>query len=95
VNQDIEYSLPKHYKFGLGLRFRDGLYVDMMNTYKLPSALTLNAYIKADYGNWDLAVRVGNITNERTYSNAVLGATELLYLLDVPFNVMFSVKYKF
>lgn len=95
VNQDIEYSLHKHYKFGLGLRFRDGLYVDIMNTYKLPSALTLNAYIKAEYENWDLGVRVGNITNERTYSSAVLGATELLYLLDVPFNVMFSVKYKF
>ena len=94
INQDIEYSISK-YKFGLGLRYRSELYVDMWNDYKLPSALTLNAYIKAEYESWDLSLRVGNITNERTYSSAVIGASELLYLIDVPFNVMASVKYKF
>jgi outer membrane receptor protein involved in Fe transport len=67
----------------------------MWNDYKLPSALTLNAYIKAEYESWDLSLRVGNITNERTYSSAVIGASELLYLIDVPFNMMASIKYKF
>jgi iron complex outermembrane receptor protein len=94
INQDVEYSISQ-YKFGLGLRYRSELYVDMWNDYKLPSALTLNAYIKAEYESWDLSLRVGNITNERTYSSAVIGASELLYLIDVPFNVMASVKYKF
>ena len=94
-NQDIEYTFGK-YKLGVGFIYRDKMYIDIENEHSIDNAISLNAYAQADFDKITMSVRMNNITNNQNFCGAVVGASDkMMYLVDIPFNVWFDVRYKF
>lgn len=94
-NQDIEYTFGK-YKLGFGFTYRDKMYIDIENEHSIDNAISLNAYAQADFDKITMSVRMNNITNNQNFCGAVVGASDkMMYLVDIPFNVWFDVRYKF
>lgn len=95
VNQDVEYTVGR-YRFGTGISYRSKMYIDLSNEHSIDGAISLNVFAMADFGKLTCSVRMNNVTNNENFCGAVIGAeNKMMYLVDVPFNAWFDIRYNF
>jgi outer membrane receptor protein involved in Fe transport len=96
VNQSVIYTNDK-FECGVDLKYRSLMFIDLANNYKLDGNVKLNAYAKYTINNaLTLGLVVNNILNDKSYSNAMLGAdNKVLYFTDSPINFNISLKWTF
>ena len=97
VNQSVIYTNNK-FEFGVDLKYRSSMFIDLANSYKLDGNVKLNAHAKYTINDaLTFGLVVNNILNDKSYSNAMLGAsgTKVLYFTDSPINFNISLKWTF
>ena len=96
VNQSVIYT-NKKFECGVDLKYRSSMFIDLANNYKLDGNVKLNAYAKYTINDaLTLGLVVNNILNDKSYSNAMLGAdNKVLYFTDSPINFNISLKWTF
>ena len=95
VNADLYWD-SYDCKIGFDTNYRSGMYVDMSNKYELPYLWTLNFHGCYRFRDYELGLRINNITNRINYSTgAVNDIGQMLYFRNSGTNFNISFKYIF
>jgi outer membrane receptor protein involved in Fe transport len=92
---DIFYDDDK-FLIGFNANYRSKMYVDMANEHYVPYLWTLNFYTSYRWRDYEVGLRVNNLTNKVNYcSGAINDIGEMLYFRNAGTNFNVSVKYSF
>lgn len=94
VGQDILFTFNK-FNFGVNMKYRSKMYIDLANQYNLNSSLKFNLYADYTIKNVTVGAKLNNVFNSTTYSNGMLGANGALYFIDAPTNFLIDAKITF
>ncbi len=93
INQELNYT-NKGYALTLAGRYQSASYIDFANTQKIKGYFLLNARASYQFGKWELAVFLNNITNTRYFNNGYVDIDGTAkYFVQAPTNYSVSVKY--
>lgn len=87
-----------NWELGVSYSYRGKMYVDMANEYELPSAMSLDAYIKLKFYDFEICTRFDGIgpMDNKNFCTGMVGANgQMLYIQNSPFNLMCTLKYFF
>lgn len=93
INNDI-YWQGKNYKVGVNELYHSKMYMDQMNEYEIPYFFTLNFYGNYRIKNFEIGLRLNNITNRINYYNAAIGV-DTLWFREAGINFFTDLKYYF
>jgi len=89
------YRLPNGIGFGGGPSFREGFWLNYQHTLRAPSVILWNANVFYESENWDLMLRVENLTDEDWIQGSDGAfASNTLVTPGEPLAVRFSATYK-
>lgn len=94
VGQDILFTFNK-FNFGVNMKYRSKMYIDLANQYDLNSSLKFNLYADYTIKNVTVGAKLNNVFNSTTYSNGMLSANGALYFIDAPTNFLIDAKITF
>ena len=94
VGQDVLFTFNK-FNFGVNMKYRSKMYIDLANQYKLNSSLKFNLYADYTIKNVTIGAKLNNVFNSTTYSNGMLSANGALYFIDAPTNFLIDAKITF
>lgn len=95
LNADAHWD-GKKFIVGLNTNYRSKMYVDMANEHYVPYLWTLNFYTSYRWRDYEVGLRVNNLTNKVNYcSGAISDVGEMLYFRNAGTNFNVSVKYSF
>lgn len=94
INVDVKYHDKKN-SASIGFLYRSKMYIDMMNEYSLDNSFSINISMSRSIDNITFGLKGDNITNRLNASNASIGHSGILYLIDAPFNMYGFIEYRF
>lgn len=78
---------------GVNVNYRSSMFLDIENSYSLPSMFSLNAY--ANVSAWkggEIGIILNNVTNKVNVSSGSVYDGIAYYLIDAPFNFFINLK---
>lgn len=87
-----------NWEIGASYSYRGKMYVDMANEYELPSSMSLDAYIKLKFYDFEICTMFDGIgpMDNLDFCTGMVGANgTLLYIQNSPFHIMTTLKYFF
>lgn len=94
VYQDVMFTCNKLH-FGVNMKYRSGMFIDLANEYNLGNSLKFNLYADYTIKKATLGIKINNIFNNTSYSNGMLGFDKPLYFIDAPTNFIADIKFSF
>lgn len=94
---ELAWKAPM-WEIGLNLDYRDGMFVDMDNRYKIPYKLGAGAYVKAKVSDIEVSFMFDGIPfyERPDFCNGMVGANgSLLLVQEAPQTMIFTVRYYF
>lgn len=93
VNGFADYRFDNGLGAEVALWWTSGWYTDLSRTVRVPSAHNVNATVYYRTPKFDVAVRLLNVTNEKTFLNALTGAGFLQPLAPFSVQGQFAVRF--
>ena len=86
------------WELGINAEYRDGMFVDMENLYRIPYMLSAGAYVKTKIKDIEVSLMFDGIPfyKRPDFCNGMIGANgKLLLVQDAPHTMIFTVRYYF
>ena len=89
------YALDQHgltgWTVGSGVTMKGDAFADSLNLYKIPGYMVLDAAVRYRQSNWDIALKINNITDKTCYTTPTfIGA-----LPGAPRGALLTARYRF